>query len=497
MTQVSVARLRLRAAPDRAGLVTHRVTDALRVAPAPAERLLVIRTLSLGRLPAGSAPGRWHDRTSQRLAEQIGRAVHGGHPAAANAGCVWFRSATEARALLLRELAAGRRPAAWFWRLAVPDWEDLPLDAWLPRWMALAAREAREEAALARAVMTIAEAGDLPRLLAAVSPALIPLRFVQPSMAALTVRPRLASPSPFAAEAAVATQTAARTRALTALAQLDSAARRALLTAILVQPETSIVSRWLARAALVAVTPELAGGGEVVAVTVEALVAEAWARKASEASSPTAPANEPPASSTPIPASADSLRRAPIAPAAATPEPPADPETPAPTAVQPEAPGTPAPRLDFEQSSRLAGLFLLVRPLIHMDFDRWLEARPETAADGFARALLRTIAVRMGAAEEDLALKVLAGDDRPDWAADLTAWRVGLDRWLRRTARIRLADVVRRPGGLLLAEDMLEVRYPPASADIRLRRRALDLDPGWTPWLGLSIRYHYRDEPLR
>jgi hypothetical protein len=54
-----------------------------------------------------------------------------------------------------------------------------------------------------------------------------------------------------------------------------------------------------------------------------------------------------------------------------------------------------------------------------------------------------------------------------------------------------------RAGWLILHDESLEARYRVRSADIRLRRQALDLDPLWTPWLGLLIRYHYRDEPLR
>ena len=49
-------------------------------------------------------------------------AVHGARSDAFRADAVWFRSRDEARALLLAELAAGRAPFAWFWRLAVPDW---------------------------------------------------------------------------------------------------------------------------------------------------------------------------------------------------------------------------------------------------------------------------------------------------------------------------------------------------------------------------------------
>jgi len=42
-----------------------------------------------------------------------------------------------------------------------------------------------------------------------------------------------------------------------------------------------------------------------------------------------------------------------------------------------------------------------------------------------------------------------------------------------------------------LVSDLL--LFPPAAADIRLRRHALDVDPGWTDWLGLAVRYLYAE----
>jgi hypothetical protein len=30
-----------------------------------------------------------------------------------------------------------------------------------------------------------------------------------------------------------------------------------------------------------------------------------------------------------------------------------------------------------------------------------------------------------------------------------------------------------------------------AAADVRVRRSGLDIDPGWVPWLGRVVRFHY------
>ncbi|HEX3407847.1 MAG TPA: hypothetical protein VHS81_11465, partial [Caulobacteraceae bacterium] len=169
MTAVAVSRLHVRSPADRAARAQARVEDALRVAPAAPERLLVVRRLALGRIAADARPERWHERAAGALAEQSARAVHAAHPGAANAGAVWFRSPDEARALLLLELAAGRHPSAWFWRLAVRDWDEAPLAAWLPRWIAVAGRDPETALALARAVVAVAAAGWLETIVAAVA----------------------------------------------------------------------------------------------------------------------------------------------------------------------------------------------------------------------------------------------------------------------------------------------------------------------------------------
>ena len=80
------------------------------------------------------------------------------------------------------------------------------------------------------------------------------------------------------------------------------------------------------------------------------------------------------------------------------------------------------------------------------------------------------------------------GEDAPDW---IEAWRAGLDRWLRRSARRRTHDLVARPGWIALGDDRLDIRYPLDAADLRLRRLALDSDAGWTDWLGLSLWFHF------
>ena len=496
MTAVAVSRLTVRSLADRAVRAQARVEDALRVAPAAPERLLVIRRLALGRIAADARPERWHARAAGALAEQGARAVHGAHAGAAEAGAVWFRSADEARALLLAELAAGRRPRAWFWRLAVRDWGEAPLDVWLPRWIAAAERDPETAVALARAVVEAAEGGLLPAIVAAIAG-----RLAASAPASIARTPAPISPpaesAPEVHESAGFDAPAIRLARRTLLT-LPAAARLAVQAAIAAPGQAPAVSRWLARTAVLAAAPDVASSPAALEAAADALVLEC--RTAVQAAPPRR-RQAPPASD----GAGSQTARAP----ATTPSPPPPSDGRHPSTVS-EPPGEPraSTALPFiepegtadlvgEITSSYAGLLLLVRPLWRLGLAEWLDERPAARADGFARQLFAAIGQRMGADEGDAVLEALTVRPDGDWSGALTAWRVGLDRWLRRTARVKLADVVKRRGGVLLAGDRLDIRFPLAAADLRLRRHALDLDPLWTPWLGLSIRYHFRDQPLQ
>jgi hypothetical protein len=37
----------------------------------------------------------------------------------------------------------------------------------------------------------------------------------------------------------------------------------------------------------------------------------------------------------------------------------------------------------------------------------------------------------------------------------------------------------------------VDVLFPAAAADVRIRAAALDTNPGWVPWLGRVVQFHY------
>jgi hypothetical protein len=483
MTQVSAQRLRLRSPSGWAAWTQSRVEEALRLAAPDDERLIVLRALDLGRLPVTAAGQAFTARTADRMAALAARAVHAATPGAADRPAVWFRSAAEARLLLLAELAAGRTPFAWFWNLAVPDWRGATLVTWLAQLIVEAEASPERTVELAQAIVRLAAIGLLNSMVAALAQLPAPMSMHSPA----------ALPPPPAATVAAAAPAPAAARA-EQLVHRHAAPERAVLHGALMRlPPDAPAARWLARMVLLAAGPELAAQPAALAATAEALL---------RLTGPPPPQRHgeraPQVSGRPAPE-----RREPQSPALGPPDPSPRidavrnnaPETaPQPTG-QPDAAAAPA-----ETFTSVAGIWLLVRPLHRIGITEWLDRHPGWAADGFARALLRHIAERMRAPPDDAVFDMIRrhpADPADDWSAALAAWRIGLDRWLRRSVRRRLADIVRR-GGWLTAQDAgLVVRFRVDAADIALRRRALDLDPGWVPWLGLSVRYRYADEAVR
>jgi hypothetical protein len=73
----------------------------------------------------------------------------------------------------------------------------------------------------------------------------------------------------------------------------------------------------------------------------------------------------------------------------------------------------------------------------------------------------------------------------------LNAWVTAAYRWTRRFAGIGLGALVRRPGRCAATRTHLDLFFDGREADLRIRRAGLDLDPGWVPWLGKVIHFHY------
>lgn len=486
--------------------------DALRCA-GDDPRLLLVRRLALG--VVSSRGGRtlqsdWASRTETMVRAAALAAVHATTPGAELRDVVYFADALEARALLIRLLARGRWPTGWFWRLAVPEWNGAPWSDAARRLLPDLVARPGGTVALARTVRQLVAAGELTPLLAPLTPAGVAalLPELVESIAALVgtatvadAQELSASPSVAAALTAATTidavaisgsapaavggihaiQSEAVALARRLLAALAPAEITALWRELVKREANDPVAVWLAAQIVLESAPPLAATPRLAIAVAEAL------RSAVVASWPvdtTSSRRQAPPSRIISPPHAE-----PVAPRhrAAVPEP-----------LHPDSQHDvePAPAARLERRSEAAGLLLLPRPLIMLGLPQWLDDHPREALGGFAWELLAAVASRMRVPADDPVWRVLPEAEAQADAGLLTAWRIGLDRWLRRCTRIGLAALVRRPGWLILQEGATLVRFRLADADIRLRRHAIDVDPGWVPWLGHAIRFAYDDHPI-
>jgi hypothetical protein len=169
------------------------------------------------------------------------------------------------------------------------------------------------------------------------------------------------------------------------------------------------------------------------------------------------------------------------------------------------------------KTTTCAGLLFLVPILERLGIAPWLERHPRLLEAAFPAQLLLSLGRRGGLQDDDplrLAIEEIAAD-KPlppltDWPApvrDLLAvprprctlgspvatWSTAVRRWCRRNARMGLIGLIRRRGRFQSSRTHLEICFDLSQIDLRLRRLALDADPGWVPWLGRVIRFHYLD----
>jgi hypothetical protein len=150
-----------------------------------------------------------------------------------------------------------------------------------------------------------------------------------------------------------------------------------------------------------------------------------------------------------------------------------------------------------------AGLLFVVPILERLEFAQFLAAHPMLLERGFPARLLWFIGRHSGLRPDDplaLAFKMECGDESDDEAqpggaldSPFEAWLTAVRRWCRRHPRVRLTALVRRPGNVFMSRTHIEACFAVSQADMRLRRLALDLDPGWVPWMGRVVQFRYGD----
>jgi hypothetical protein len=506
-----------------------RLEDALRIASLGGEggRLRLLRRVALGRVAADVAPAALAVAWERAIAAAEGQQVHGSAEAASTATCAWFEDALDAHLCLALRLLCGPAPREWHWPLAVPAWRAGMSTRQALRAL-LSSLLARDEAPVAVPawVAGLVEAGHAGVLLAV---------FEAGDEAVLRHRldPHVPWPDPAATDALdedeVSAMGAPRHRGPSAPVVDPSAAPRRIVAALLRAAGRSDLVRRLPPDFLPGpVRPRWHAPADLATATRTAVPATVF------------PGRDAMGVEHPVVAGDQALE---ISTHPAANESAVD----APPSVEPTRAGgigllLPALQrlgfpgwLDAQPTWRDTGLLqrlfamLLARLEVDVDDPAWrlaivpgrAVAAPDrfVAPDGWQPALLRGEGIRergddIGGIRSDgsgrLPLAAWRGMRPPELppvphapadhagalsidlvAVALSAWCTALRRYLRGAVGIGLRDLVLRPAGLSITRTHLDLHYALSRGDLRLRRHGLDLDPGWLPWFGRVVSFHY------
>lgn len=540
MADRRVRRLRLAAAC--AADVRHllpRLEDAFRCASLADSggQVLLVRRLALGRLP--------RDASAQTLALLIERRVaaiggtwrDGGDPAAGRADCVRFASRFEARLLLALRLARGQDATAWYWRLAVPEYRPEATATENLRALALALAALPEaRAALPAWAARLADAGAAAALAAAIPDA---LGLALLRQAGLVVAGR--------GGAATAPADAARPR------RRAPAHAMPLWLDVAWAHSGRAGQAWAYGApghdtppgpAAVPTADRPAPHGTLRRPPDAQAMIPAGTAAAGTDPGDTESGGSQPGGRTTGPKTSNRAGRDRVRPVPTPRDAEATPAHPAALEGWPQSRGDPASGtaarrhieaarwaagdgLPWRQPTTAGGLLFLLPLLERLGIAAWAEAQG-MAGEGFAQRVLARAARRLRIAVDDPVWQLLelppgSPCRRPArapvaWAdpllapprgrhgaaapsqelrrarqpdAQAEAWLTAARRWLRRGGRIGLASLVLRPARLSLSPTHVDLHFRLQDTDLRVRRLGLDIDPGWLPWFGRVVTFHF------
>lgn len=537
----TVRRLRLRApGEDEVRRVLPRLEDALRCATLPDgdARVLVVRRLVLGRIDQRASAQALARLIEQRMGALRLEWIAGGTPAADTAGFVSFDSPLDARVKLAARLARGEPCTGWYWPLAVREFDPQQSAVQNLRAMVFAiARWPEARVALPAWVAALVRAGAVGLVAAAIAEkegrALMQLAGIA-----------MPAPQPLAGEDGRAGPQGAPASAAEAAEGGPQAASP--------RPAPSAPRSWLLDMLQAA---GLLGGKvhETVrrvtrpaypAASASTLLPEVPSPPASQAQGPASPVSgagaKPSRSRAPVPRPAPRMPARNLASPPVVPHGVREPQVEWPEGEQALSSSQPAP---LEQPDYLlptaAGGVLFLLPVLHrLGLPAWLLAA-DAGHGGFGSRILAAALHRLRVPPDDPAWLLaapppglVAGGSGPGpvvssaqlpWESPLLApprataapelaaalphaesadaqavlWLTAARRWLRRAGHIGLASLVSRPARLSLTPTHADMHFELCDADLRVRRLGLDADPGWLPWFGRVVSFHFRDHPRR
>ncbi len=524
-----IDRLRLTATSDEA--VTRGrilVEDAFRIASLPREaerRVLAIRRLELGVVDADRGSAALAPVIEEAVRAAAGRAVRFDDPAAPAADAVYFPDGLAAASGFVEWLVGPTDPTEWFWEAAfggrVPPGEpETGVRLALERLLDLPGGPAR----VAMLMDVLRVRGTLDRFLAWLRPTDGVRLLAAFGLNATPDRRSAVAIGRVEASKAEATDSRVRRQddAPPLLAALQ-AWRPVIAQWIERWGEHDPRSSWLAVVALVCVQPSLLSHSNLPKLIVGVL---RTARSPRVVPGP-GPRPSPPSTAKPAPSAAE-VERAVRTPGSASPPGGSD------VAVSASPPrkrfdqhrpervvergisapvvallpsGSHAPPreatatmsdLDLHPTAA-AGLLFVVPLLSSLGVAQVLAGNPTLLEFSFPQRLLLFIADRLKVLKADaMRIPLRPADPGPPprgWHRVFTTWLTRVRRVAQRHARIGLRALVARPGQIGFTRTHIDVVLPLSELDIRVRRAGLDADPGWVPWLGRVVTFHYEAEP--
>lgn len=527
------------------------VEDALRTASLPEAdggRLYVIKRLWLGNIDASAAPARVALALERRVSQLRAQAVVADSPAAASSACIWFADEHEPWLMLVKRVAAGSGTDEWYWPLVTPG-VDLRLPA--PQLLRAAVLElARRrlgtvllvrlvrtlEAAALDALCECLHAADGETLLAATgwsSPR-------QEAASGVGAAPAIKLPAPVRRWLLRWDGQDPRSIWLAGLALCDGVPARAsdpglarrgaqLVRALVGDAHARTASRAQGRAAQPSHVARWEGGRAPSTASMRAGAAR-HEREDEQHHAPAMARVDATPSPFPVGAHADAPN-APQVTRAATPA-----GARAASVTEGSQPARPEPGPTSHAAFQLegiwtgaAGLLFAIRPLLRLGFADWLTDFPDNVVQGLPARLFWRLARAAHVEVTDPVLGVFDGVQGEatervalgpeyltsalsestahalftrhaatgEWLEEprvLTLWCTAVAVWLRRHARLSLRALVRRKALLHATPTHVDLTFRLHEADIRLRAAGLDLNPGWVPWLGRVVSFHYREE---
>jgi hypothetical protein len=485
--RVRTARIRAHA-EDVARRTAITLEDALHTASLPDAngRIYAIRSLHLGRIPADASPATLARAVERAVQAGITRAVHAARPRASAAAAVWFADHAEVVMLLARALARDEVPRAWYWPLALPGWRPLASARESLRSLLLHAAATDKGDVLAVALLDalVAERREamlLGTLSASDGSELLARTAWSARVDAQPVAPRLSheEATRIARWAGRWSEHDPRTVWLTC-ARLASERPARFADRALARRAAVLIAHL--REAGVAVLPDSAAPGAVAgesAAAADAAFPRSHSPARPQASRLRATDGEP-------------LRPAGIERGRASSHPATGPDGVPPAHADARADAATVSAMEW---SGAAGMLLVVSMLRRLGIDDVVSEDPSLVEAEWPQALLCVVARGLRIPGADPVLRAMRCSPAMRPAHGQRALTARWIRTLRRTSlawlELPLRALVLRTGRIAATRTHVDVVFTLAQVDVAVRRAGIDIDPGWVPWLGRVVRFHY------